>query len=146
MACTKIVLPQVIAQGLLLSLQFHIYFHTNEGLNITKVAHDYQSTIKQYVEELGMVNSYNTWHGMVSICFQCVLFRVSAGMKNVAKELRKICAGPVRAKDKTWFTELSDKGMFLLEIFICYQRNISPFCKMHQSAPVLMHEELWWQP
>ena len=24
------------------------------------IAHDYQSTIKQYVEELGMVNSYYT--------------------------------------------------------------------------------------
>eukprot|EP00731_Ephydatia_muelleri_P008112 Em0004g450a len=47
-ACTKIVLPQVIARG----------------LNITEVAHDYQSTIKKYVQELGMVNSYDTWHGM----------------------------------------------------------------------------------
>ncbi|KAL5478134.1 hypothetical protein EMCRGX_G025015 [Ephydatia muelleri] len=47
-ACTKIVLPQVIARG----------------LNITEVAHDYQSTIKQYAEGLGMVNSYDTWHGM----------------------------------------------------------------------------------
>ena len=28
----------------------------------------------------------------------------------MAKELRKICAGSVRARDKTWFTELSDKG------------------------------------
>ena len=30
-----------------------------------------------------MVNSYDTWHGMVSICFQCVLLGVSAGTKNV---------------------------------------------------------------
>ena len=78
-ACTKIVLPQVIARGLLLcpnSLQFHIYFHSNEGLNITEVAHDYQSTIKQYVEGLEVVNSYDTWHGMVSICFQCVLLEL----------------------------------------------------------------------
>eukprot|EP00731_Ephydatia_muelleri_P035532 Em0133g2a len=41
-ACTKIVLPQVIARG----------------LNITEVAHDYQATIKLYVRQLGMVNSY----------------------------------------------------------------------------------------
>ena len=77
LACTKIVLPQVIAQGLLMcpnSLQFHIYVHCNEGLNITEVAHDYQCTIKQYVEGLWMVNSYDTWHGMVSISFQCVVF------------------------------------------------------------------------
>ena len=54
---------------------------------------------------------------MVSICFQCALFGVSAGTKNVAKELHKICAGPVSAKDKIWFPELLDKGMFSLEIF-----------------------------
>eukprot|EP00731_Ephydatia_muelleri_P033586 Em0033g2a len=48
-ACTKIVLPQVL----------------HEGLNITEVAHDYQSTIKLYVRQLGMVNS--TTLGMVSV-------------------------------------------------------------------------------
>ena len=40
-AFTKIVLPQVISRGLLLcpnSLQFHIYFDSNEGLNITEVS------------------------------------------------------------------------------------------------------------
>eukprot|EP00731_Ephydatia_muelleri_P006665 Em0003g913a len=47
-ACTKIVLPQLIARG----------------LNVTEVAHDYQSTIKTNVEQLGMVNSYDTWHGI----------------------------------------------------------------------------------
>ena len=43
---------------------------SNKGLNITEVAHDYPATIKQYVQQLGMVNSYNTWHGKVSIGFQ----------------------------------------------------------------------------
>ena len=45
-------------------------FHSNKGLNITEVAHDYQATIKQYVQQLGMVNSYDTGHGKVSIGFQ----------------------------------------------------------------------------
>ena len=45
-------------------------FLSNEGLNITEVAHGYQATIKQYVQQLGMVNSYDTWHGKVSIGFQ----------------------------------------------------------------------------
>ena len=54
-------------------------------------------------------------HGMVcsllfSVCM-CMDW-CSAGTKNVAKELRTICAGGVRARDKTWFFELSDKGMF----------------------------------
>ena len=81
-----------------------------------------------------MVNSFNTWHGLVSICFQ-----YDTGTKNVAKELRKICAGLVRARDWTWFTELSDKDMFFLEIF-----NISLFSKNHQSALVLVQEEMLW--
>ncbi|KAL5470676.1 hypothetical protein EMCRGX_G028679 [Ephydatia muelleri] len=32
------------------------------------------------------------------------------GWKNVAKEMKKICAGPVKARDKTWFAQLSDKA------------------------------------
>ncbi|KAL5483752.1 hypothetical protein EMCRGX_G020164 [Ephydatia muelleri] len=35
---------------------------------------------------------------------------ISSGTKNVAKEMRKICAGTVRNRDKTWFSELSDKA------------------------------------
>ncbi|KAL5479145.1 hypothetical protein EMCRGX_G022632 [Ephydatia muelleri] len=69
-------------------------FPSNKGLNITEVAHGYQATIKQYVQQLGMVNSYDTWHGT----------------KNVAKQLHRICAGTVRTRDRTWFTELSDKA------------------------------------
>ena len=63
-ACTKIVLPQVIARGLLLCpniLQFHIFFLTKPMT---------QATIKLYVRQLGMVNSYDPWHGKVSIGFQ----------------------------------------------------------------------------
>ena len=147
MACTKIVLPQVIARGLLLcpnSLQFHIYFHSNEGLNITEVAHDYQSTIKQYAEGLGMVNSYDTWHGMVSICFQCVLFGVSAGMKNEAKEFLKICAGPVHARDQTWLLNFPTSICFLWNIY--YQWNISSFSKKCRSALVLVHKDCGGNP
>ena len=38
--------------------------------------------------------------------------------KNVAKQLRHICAGTVCTRDRTWFTELSDKGMYFLDILI----------------------------
>ncbi|KAL5502235.1 hypothetical protein EMCRGX_G008976 [Ephydatia muelleri] len=69
-------------------------FLSNKGLNITEVAHGYQATIKQYVQQLGMVNSYDTWHGT----------------KNVAKQLHRICASMVRTRDRTWFTELFDKA------------------------------------
>ena len=30
----------------------------------------------------------------------------------MAKQFRHICAGTVRTRDRTWFTELSDKGMY----------------------------------
>ena len=46
------------------------HFLCNKGLNITEVAYDYQATIKLYVRQLGMVNSYDPWHGKVSTGFQ----------------------------------------------------------------------------
>ena len=34
------------------------------GLNISEVAHDYQVQVTHYVtDELGFLNSYDTWHG-----------------------------------------------------------------------------------
>ena len=119
----------------------------DEGLNIPEVAHDYQATIKQCVQQLGMVNSYDTWHGKVSIfVFSGELIGVIAGTKNVAKQLRPICAGTVRTRDRTWFTELSDKGTYVLSGHIDKKWNIWLFSKVHQGALVLVHEELWWQP
>eukprot|EP00731_Ephydatia_muelleri_P033259 Em0027g7a len=77
--------------------------YISSGLNIPEVAHDYQATIKQCVQQLGMVNSYDTWHGT----------------KNVAKQLRHICAGTVRTRDRTWFTELSDKACTKVHLYWC---------------------------
>ena len=56
----------------------HAYLHPiyNVGLNVTEVAHDYQSTVKMYVEQLGMVNSYDTWHGMESKFIWCALIAI----------------------------------------------------------------------
>ena len=34
------------------------------GVNVTEVAHDFQVTVMKYVTtELGIINSYDTWHG-----------------------------------------------------------------------------------
>ena len=52
------------------------------------------------------------------LVFSGELIGVIAGTKNVAKQLRHICAGTVRTRDKTWFTELSDKGMYFLDTLI----------------------------
>ena len=64
-------------------LLFKIFMHAlsyasnyNVGLNVTEVAHDYQSTIKTYVEQLGKDNSYDTWHGMVSKFIWCALIAI----------------------------------------------------------------------
>ena len=38
------------------------------GLNVVEVAHDYQPAVKKYiVDDLGMVNSFDTWHGKRAI-------------------------------------------------------------------------------
>eukprot|EP00731_Ephydatia_muelleri_P022377 Em0014g968a len=39
-----------------------------------------------------------------------LMYCTTSSTKNVAKEMKKICAGPVKARDKTWFAQLSDKA------------------------------------
>ena len=103
-------------------------FLSNRGLNIT----DYQATIKQYMYNnsgwsipttLGMVtqlilpllalkaNSPSLYAASAVrylLIFSGELIGVIAGTKNVAKQLRHICAGTVR----------TDKGMYFLDILI----------------------------
>ena len=65
LACTRIVLPNVIAKGILtnrilMSQEFMLHI----GLNVVEVAHDNSSSVKGYItQELKLVNSYDTWHG-----------------------------------------------------------------------------------
>ena len=33
------------------------------GLNVVEVAHDYQVQVRNVVDELGLINSYDMWHG-----------------------------------------------------------------------------------
>ena len=86
------------------------------GLNVVEVAHDFQQQIRRYiVEDLKLLNSYDTWHGKCS--FQTVHVHQSryihvllhvhqnithllpapiscyTGTKNVAKTLAKIVKG-----------------------------------------------------
>eukprot|EP00731_Ephydatia_muelleri_P030535 Em0022g49a len=69
--CTKMVLPQVIARG----------------LNITEVAHDYQATIKKYIEELGMMNSYDTWHARSTKVQLCCCMKNCAGNPDILRAM-----------------------------------------------------------
>ena len=63
LACTKRVLPQVLARG---QSFFHIHSIDCEictGLQVTEVAHDIQQQVSKYVVSEGLTNSYDTWHG-----------------------------------------------------------------------------------
>ena len=53
----------------------------------------------------------------------------------MAKELKRICAGPVKARDKTWFAELSDKGMCCVVLFFFSKEYQRTTCNrlIHQS-------------
>ena len=42
---------------------YGMYFPYNLGLHVTEVAHDIQQQVSRFVNELGLVNSYDTWHG-----------------------------------------------------------------------------------
>lgn len=87
LACTKLVLPQVISRGnilaepdcRLLSWSVRLQVPLCEliacvlGLKPKEVAHDIQLQVGNYVtKELKMVNSFDTWHGNVQ--FRNVLF------------------------------------------------------------------------
>ena len=78
------------------------------------------------------------------LVFSGELIGVIAGTKNGAKQLHHICAGTVRTRDRTWFTELSDKVMYFLDIL--NKNGISGYSARCTGALVLVHEELWRQP
>ena len=49
------------------STHFYIQVYGNVGLNITEVAHDYNTQLRSYIAgELGLVNSFDTWHGILN--------------------------------------------------------------------------------
>ena len=45
------------------------------GLNVTEVAHDMQQQVARYVTvQLGVVNSFDTWHGMINALLHIILY------------------------------------------------------------------------
>ena len=42
---------------------YGMYFPYNLGLHITEVTHDIRQQVSRFVNKLGLVNSYDTWHG-----------------------------------------------------------------------------------
>ena len=75
------------------------------------------------------------WYDHSSTVVMCISWNC-AGTKNVAKEMRKICAGTVRNRDKTWFSELSDKG----ECVVIWKYKFTAFCHLARTTNV----HLYW--
>lgn len=107
----------MIARGLLdIVMLFKVMFGTNKniGLHVAEVAHDFQQTIQRHVtQDLGLLNSYDTWHGMLQFFFAAVIIiffcNYIEGTKNVAKTLVKVYKGRGIVKD-----QLVDKSLFEL--------------------------------
>ena len=53
----------------------------------------------------------------------------------MAKEMRKICAGTVRNRDKTWFSELSDKGVCV----VIWKYKFTVFCHLARTTKVHLY-------
>lgn len=82
------------------------------GLKVVEVAHDFQQQIKNYItNDLQLLNSYDTWHGMCNeLYYRFLHVRLSLGTKNVAKGLTKITRG--RGID-TIKAQLLDKSKYV---------------------------------
>ena len=82
---------------------------------MTEIAHDCHVGVQKYVTDgLGLVNSYDTWHGMIIIaCTVLVmLFQIfikCAETENLVKLVGKVAKGTVKEEGKTWFLQLRDK-------------------------------------
>ena len=73
-------------------------------MNVTEVAHDFQVGVKKFMtEELGVLNSYDTWHGKYKDIATPGYYHVlmhTQGTKNVVKIVRKVGEG----KGVVWTT------------------------------------------
>ena len=48
------------------------------GLKVTEVAHDFHAGVRKYVtEDLGLLNSYDTWHGNIASMLLSLHFSMS---------------------------------------------------------------------
>ena len=84
----------------------YIHAHAHVGLKVVEVAHDFQQQIRRcIIEELGLLNSYDPWHGEAlhnlhsNTCniYTCIIhvdvLCFGAGTKNVVKGLAKVIKG-----------------------------------------------------
>ena len=84
--CTKVVVPQVQARGLLQCLVSKISIAYCSGLRVVEVAHDMQLQVSKFVKnDLKLLNSFDTWHGTFFSMVNKVLRRVHNMMQGIRK-------------------------------------------------------------
>ena len=64
--CTKAVMTDVVARGMLCSTGCVVFNNYNAGLNVAEVAHDCQPQVTRFV--IDELHATNTWHGKLSVC------------------------------------------------------------------------------
>ena len=144
--CTKIVLPEVISRGRYTEGIILVHRAMYLGLNVVEVAHDIQHSVTRYItDSLGLINSYDTWHGALCGYWSknCIKSSSPAGTKNVDKLMKKITEGRVRDRDVTWFPQLVDKSECAHVLYM--HTHYGKYCcrEEYQGAPILGNEELW---
>lgn len=111
------------------------------GLHVTEVAHDINQQVSRYVsQQLKIVNSYDTWHGMTTwmyqVCSDILLYY--PGTKNVAKEMKKVSEGLVRNRGVTWFPELADKCSCVC-VTLVYDTTVYQYYCVHAYTCMYVH-------
>ena len=117
LACTKVVLPEIIGLGLKIILCVQLehafsYLQKFSGLSVTEVAHDIQQSVSSYIKnKLKLTNSYDTWHGeyLLSVLITVRNSVCVTGTRNGGKQLFKITKGRVKDSGIKWFPQLTDK-------------------------------------
>ncbi|KAL5502884.1 hypothetical protein EMCRGX_G009733 [Ephydatia muelleri] len=125
-ACTEIVLPQVIARG----------------LNVTEVAHDYQSTIKTYVESRD-----KTWSAELSDKARSTKVHLYWCMKNCASNPDILCnmimniSQHFQCRDTFWMESFNHQLLTYLPKRIHFHTNTF---KMWMNLAVMDRMESMW--
>lgn len=118
------------------------------GLNISEVAHDHQVSVKKFVtEELGVLNSYDTWHGIYlffKLPFNSKL-HILQGRRMLWRLSRRLLKARWRMRGRcgfsSWGTNVRE---FISTYWQIHLRNqYVMFTRTQYKGPLLLqHEEL----
>ena len=101
---------------------------TTLGLRVYEVAHDQQVQVSRYVtDELGFLNSYDTWHGRLKVFVQyCVipLFPSLLWYKECGERAQKDLSGSNKWEGINWWRELADKRKGTITLCVYAYMNV----------------------